>query len=381
MTTVTNQHTPKFKHKSCKAIELENVLGYLRYHNANWRFCDKVRRELGEVVFNLNRSIKVQYKVGHGRTIQAKLRDKLVEAGLMEWSPGYYVKDRASKPSTITPTPLFQAAVNRYCQLKVGQDKHVGFWQDRDTLNELIDFNAFASEHEITITHGVIDPIQRFNYLPLPKGKGVIRQRLINSIHNIKKTVRPTVKIDGEDTVQFDVTATHPQLIFNFYLKQPMPIDPYDIAETHKDQKLIRDAAKIAVMMMLNNGGRKSAAAAFRKALRKLDNEPIKIAVDCFVESQISILDLVFERNPALQDFFYKSMYRELQHMEANIAWAFMRRLASEGIPCLTVHDEGIVKTPDLNIAIGIYKQCWIEEVGTQGLGIEPMLKIKKEAE
>lgn len=379
MAATVNNHTPQLEHKQCKTDEFENILGFLRHHNPRWRFCGKAKRILSEIIHNLKRGETVKFKVGHGHTIEATVKNKLVETGLIEWDAGYHVRNAVTKFSTISPTPLFSAVVRRYCQARIGEDKHLGHWQDANTLQELIDFNSFATGHEVTYAHGTLDPAQRFNYLP--DDGGFIRQRLINPIHSIKKTVRPTVKIGGEPTIQFDVVATHPQLLFHKCLQKPMDYDPYAIAEGHSEAEALRSAAKLAMMMMLNTSTRKSAGAAFRKALRKLENENIAGAVDRFVETQIIILDKVFERNPLLQPYFYQGMWRELMHWEANIAWACMQRLASEGILALTVHDEVIVQQQHLQTALAVYKQCWIGETGIGGMDIEPKIKVKDGAD
>lgn len=375
MTTI-NQHVPDFEDSPCSAEELGNVLSFLKHRHSEYRFNGDAKRELGRLIYNLKRNIEVKFRVGHGHTVRATVKNKMVAAELLLWYPGYHVQgehDGVTQYSTITPTPLFFAAVNRFCQLKQGE-VHVGYWEDMETAHELILFNEFMKKHKVTHAHGEVNTPLRFNYVPAESGQGVIRQRLIHGVQSIKKTVRPSININGTQVVQFDVKATHPQLLLHKYHRQPMTFDPYDIATGHKDEKPLRNAAKLALMMMLNNEKRASAGAAFRKKLREQDNEIIRTAVDRYTESQIKILDDVYERNPLLQEFFYRGMHRELMHMEGNIAWACMKRLAAQDIPSLNVHDEMIVLPQHLQEAMSVYKDCWMEETGA---GIEPIITIK----
>jgi len=377
MIEVHNTDKPKFMGKACKKPHLENVLSYLRFDRPKGRFCKKSKRILGQVIHNLIQHEEVQFRVGQGHTVEATIKNKLEKCDLLIWHPGHHVPNKSVSYSTIKATPLFHAVANRYCQLRIGKDKHIGYWEDTDTLGELIEFNAFARQHEFNYPHGEIDPTQRFNYLRGNQNQAPVRQRLISQVQGIKKHVRPTIKIDGKDTARFDVTATHPQLIINCHYKQAMLFDPYDIAGGHEEGELIRNAAKIALMMMLNTESKKSAVAAFREELRKHDNESTRHAVDRYVKLQSYILDQVYEHNPLLEPFFYRSRYLELMHMDANIVWNCMRILASQGIPSLTVHDEVIVQQEYLQIALDTYKQCWIKETGIEGLGIEPQIKVE----
>jgi len=367
---------PKFLPKQCSKEEHSNILGFLKHCNPAYRFNEDAKSILGQMIHNLECGEEVPFRVGHGHTISATLKNKMKAGGLLRWEPGYHVKGRVFKHSTITATPLFFAAICRCCQLKHGGG-HIGYWKDTDTLNELIEFNEFIGTFSFTHSLGAFSPMQRFNYLSADAGGDAIRQRLINEIHNIHRDLRPTVKIDGEDTVQYDVTATHPQILHNKYLNKPMGFDPYDIAPDHEHSKELRNAAKKAVMMMLNNTSRKSAAAALRKELRKHDNEHISIAVNRYVKQQIVILDRVYDRNPLLQQFFYKGMYKELMHIEGNIVWDCMKRLAAQNIPSATVHDELIAQRRHQQVALATFKECWIEGTGIQGRGISPLIKEK----
>jgi len=376
MTTI-NQHVREFENKQCETTDQENVLSFLRHIQPKSRFSPKVIDGLSELIFNLKAGDKFLYKVGNGHTVRALLRDKMRCAGLIEWDRGYNMKERCSKKSTVQPTLLFTAVVKKYCQLKHGGG-HIGYWGDIDTINELIWGNSFLSRHHFSYVHGDLNPLIRFNYLPTGQDNQVTRQRLINDVHTLKKTVRPTIKIDGVPTIQHDVKATHPQLLLHRYLRKPMLFDPYDIAPNHKYAKHLRQAAKIAFMMMLNNSSKKSAGAAFRKSLKDEDNEKIRIAVDRYTQTKSHILDAVYELNPLLQEFFYCGMYRELMHMDGSIAWSCMMELARKNIPSLTVHDEIIVQPQHQQIALEAYKQCWIEVTGINGLNIEPIIVLKK---
>jgi hypothetical protein len=228
-------------------------------------------------------------------------------------------------------------------------------------------------QHSFACDNGPIDPLQRLNYLRMRGSGPVTRQRLVCSVHSMKKELRQTIIINGKGTASLDVTATHPQLLFHKYLKQPMDYDPYAIVKkAHPDFEPLRNAAKLALMMMLNTISRKAAAAAFRKKLKEQECRKMRVAIAGLTESQTKILDMVWDLNPLLQPYFYKMKCYELMHMEGNIMWDFMRQMEERNIPTLTVHDECIFPTASILTALAVFKKCWVNETEIGDMNITP---------
>lgn len=369
-----NPDLPKFIKRQCTDKQFDAVAGFMNSNGRNYRFNDDVRLLLRQLIYNLIHTGSVQFRVGHGNTIEKRLRDRLLECGLIEWDRGHCYLGSSWKHSMISPTPLFHAVLNQWCQLKVGNkpnEKHEGYWEDLKSLKELMGFNEFMSSHDLHSPIGSINPIHRFNYLTHPVSKEIFRNRLINEGHSLKREQRSDIQIDGQSTASFDVTATHPQFIFHSWLGRDMEIDPYDIGSGNR---LLRDAAKLALMIMLNTSTRRGAIAALLKELNEPDKMEVLDEVKRYFGTVSRVISAIEERNPDLKPFFYERKYVELQHHEANIMWLCQLKLMELGIPSLSVHDDLRIRIRDFDVARRVYEKSWMEETGIQ---IKPKIKSK----
>lgn len=364
-----NADIPEFENRKCTTAELEAISAYMKSNGRRFRLNTEAKQLLSMVIYNLITFGPVRFKVGQNNTIAKRLKDRLLKVGLISWDRGYNCPGSSSKYSVMSPTATLIGVLNRCCQLKLKHGGHIGYWEDTETLDQLLTFNAFMSEHVIELAPGSINPSYRFNYLRDPKSDLVVRNRLIHECHNKSKTLRGNIRIDGLETCAFDIKATHPQLIFHRFLGQAMNYDPYDIADGNK---LIREAGKIGLMIMLNAKNKRSAVSALHNALNKSGKKEIMMEVIKQLGKASNVILALEHRNPMLSKFFYDQGYVTLQHHETNIMWNTQLELMALKVPSLSIHDGLRVPVEHLDTAIHLYKINWMKETN---LHVEPIYK------
>jgi len=172
----------------------------------------------------------------------------------------------------------------------------------------------------------------------------------------LSKDCRRKIKIDGEDTVELDVKASHASIAHAVVRSnEPMPDDPYSISDVE------REVAKLAVVIAFGLGAQPK---------QWPTGERGRLAVQLGVpEKSIPAISEVWEKlvasNPFLEVAIEKGVdWSILQYHEAEALGIAMTELWRKGIPSLPVHDSLIVPVSKKDVARDLLAFGFEKQVG-----------------
>lgn len=151
------------------------------------------------------------------------------------------------------------------------------------------------------------------------------------TFQNLPSKYRPSIKINGESTIEFDIRNCHPLMLASVD-EEPLT-DYFDCYVIPKltDVGITRDIAKKMLFPILFTSSKSSAIKAVRLELTKqgLKHISAKYVVDCFLE-----------HNYFLEEYAYtESLYGYLQHLDSAIATKVINHFTSKGVVVLCYHD------------------------------------------
>jgi hypothetical protein len=154
---------------------------------------------------------------------------------------------------------------------------------------------------------------------------------------------RSLIQIDGQETIEKDFCAIHPNLLYMFETGRLFDGDPYDIPE-HTGDKVLRKATKLAFLILLNAKDKKSAQRALSKRFHEHDNGKDE-SQSIFKKTNIkNLLDAIGRIHAPINKYFASNISGKLQFTDSRIAEETMIFLAQSGIVSLPVHDSFIVQ-------------------------------------
>jgi hypothetical protein len=229
------------------------------------------------------------------------------------------------------------------------------------------------------------------------------------NFQTMKKELRPSIKIDGEDTVCLDYSALHPCLCYNLVdVELEDWYDPYNcdtsfikvdhekVEEFRKKYNKpsydpVRNLVKIAMLCVLNSpegNGENNASVAILAISSKIgldrakqnDAETVGDSMFyglCFGRKPIPVKELVksiLTHNFPIAEFFFTDIGLELQRHDSDMAEYILGHFLQKNEVALSLHDGFIVKK-DLkdelsNVMLDAYKEV---------TGTEKNCKIKQE--
>jgi len=151
------------------------------------------------------------------------------------------------------------------------------------------------------------------------------------TFQNIPSKYRPTIKINGEATVEIDIKNCHPLMLCSLdEIKLSDDFDCYLIPSLI-DIGITRDIAKSMLFPILFTSSKVSAIKAVRLKLIEVGMNHInaEYVVDCFLE-----------HNFFLKEYAYSEyLYRHLQYLDSSIATLIINHFTSKGVVVLCYHD------------------------------------------
>ncbi len=157
---------------------------------------------------------------------------------------------------------------------------------------------------------------------------------------------RSRIKIDGQPVTAIDYPASQLNVLYKHITGEFLQSeDPYEV------DGMARSTVKYLVNIMLNNDSYYGASRAANKKENLKDKLKTKAKIEQYhkdIKSFGSLKQLMIaieQRNAPIAECFLKGKAKgqEYAWLEANLVFEVARRLASSGVPALTVHDEFIV--------------------------------------
>lgn len=164
---------------------------------------------------------------------------------------------------------------------------------------------------------------------------------------NLPKTLRKSLTIDGEPTVELDYRAMHLALLHALDGAQ-LEGDPYDIPG------IPRDVVKTAVLVLINAENRTSAIRGLNYAVYRQElTLPPGLRTN-------ELVDRIMQRFPTLR-FCCPGMWQILQRFESVIMARIIAGLLCGGVLCLPIHDGLIVQRKHEDLARKMMAYCYSE--------------------
>lgn|GEM_PF-2058912 len=281
--------------------------------------------------------------------------------------PNEYFIEEFIKPFILQDVTILQAPI----PLVILKDKHGKLERNVSSRSlakinrykkELKAYNALLKENEITIKDKPDDILL----------DRCIVQRIFNIQkdltlggrfykawwHDVGRSYRRNILINGQETIELDYNAHHPRLLYlrdghhNFSASKDFYSGKKDIA---------RDIIKLCTLIRINSDSHNKAWQATKERLKEkilskerkgqLANkeEEMRESIRTLAQFRAVIKSFV-KRHPALEDYFLEENKKEknlglkLQYADSCIAAYIINTLTKERIPVLTVHDSFIVQ-------------------------------------
>ena len=153
--------------------------------------------------------------------------------------------------------------------------------------------------------------------------------RLYSGIQSIPREERFSLKIDGEETCEYDFSCMHARMLWS-QLGLEAPADCYAI------EGVDRDVIKTLLLVSLNASSRRKALRVTREMCTEDGHDLSKVKLG-------KVMDQLLKLHAPIADKFFTGAWKELQYLESKIMLATMEHFQKKGVVCLGVHDSAIV--------------------------------------
>lgn len=211
----------------------------------------------------------------------------------------------------------------------------------------------------------------------------------VGSIQTMDKTLRPFLQIDGEDLIELDYSAIHPNMLYEqMNANLPKGFDPYgvDLWEKYVDFEAVeqfkikhgkvkydpgRNLVKMAVMIGLNSKDLKQAKQALSQHFgrdRSKWGKPNEHMAKYFGIYELDFEDVLFsvqEHNSLIADKFFKDLGVELQYLDSEILDNVICDTLAIDEVLLPWHDGLMVKKAIADQVKGFMYKAWLKQFGS----------------
>ena len=264
------------------------------------------------------------------------------------------------------------------------------FMKKYNMLLESVEFSA--------IGEFIPSPLYKRVYTDSPSKGG--RFYNAGNFQTMKKELRPSIKIDGEDTICLDYSALHPCLCYNLVdVEMEEWYSPYDcdtsflhvdeakleefkVKYNKPDYNPMRNLVKIAMLCILNSPegkGDNSASIAMLAISSKIGEDKVKQDnVDtvenslfyglCFGKKPIPVKELVksiLTHNFPIAEFFFTDIGLELQRVDSDMAEYILGHFLQKNEVALSYHDGFLVRKTLRDELYSVMKDAYKEVTGT----------------
>lgn len=195
----------------------------------------------------------------------------------------------------------------------------------------------------------------------------------IGGFQSEKSYLRSTITLNGEETVEWDIKATQPSILFTWAgIKMPEGYDPYKIITSFDcDQKQLRSFCKVSLLCILFNATKKGASSAMVDKIRK-DKKKCEEGKDCEYRTlhnlkhlcSIILKELLVTNKAISKFFFHKELWYKLQNADARICEYVIDKFTSFNIPLLSIHDSWVVGEKYSELLQTTIKDAWFSVLG-----------------
>ena len=218
--------------------------------------------------------------------------------------------------------------------------------------------NKLYEDNEITFNGDVCCVIYKRRFENSLNFAG--RWYTIGTFQTEDKTLRHTIKINGQDTTEVDFRYIHPAIFATLSgIDLPEDYDPYSVAyllNTKLPFDKVRELAKQGLMSLFYANNRGTALYEIRNNLRKE-------GITCITDK--CLLEALEEHNFFLHNYFYnKENWKIAQFVDSQIATYIIMHFTDKQEVCLSYHDSFIVKKELQEELVLTMEDSWMRVLG-----------------
>ncbi|UUW39720.1 hypothetical protein VP14_033 [Vibrio phage VPMCC14] len=205
-------------------------------------------------------------------------------------------------------------------------------------------------------------------------------------IQSKNATIRSTITIDKEETIEVDYSSLHYCLCaekegLNLKGKDPykfdfeVEIDEDEIKEWKKKYNIhhkydpVRNLKKVAVLAMFNAKDRSSATSAISKKIKddfNYEDKSMRRFVGVKNVSVVKLIDGILEHNKEVEKYFNSGIGLHLQFLDSQMIEHCISRFMEIDEVCLPVHDSLIVKRSLGDFAQEVMEEAYLKVMGSK---------------
>ena len=210
--------------------------------------------------------------------------------------------------------------------------------------------NNYLAKQDVRLNGKRIDTALHAVYCDNDWNKGGRLYTSKNGYQSLKKEERANLTINGENVIELDFSAYHPNLLYAYENKQ-LNEDPYNFWHDRK-------AAKKALNIVLNAKDRTAAIGA------------VKHAVDPGTNVYL-LLQAMETAHSSISKYFYSGAGTGLQNIDGEIAVKILLELKKQHVPALPIHDSFIVRQRDASALRGVMDSAYRQYTGNFYCGVK----------
>ena len=152
-----------------------------------------------------------------------------------------------------------------------------------------------------------------------------------------RKKLRPSIKIDGSDTIELDYSSLHPSMLYALagkHFSTDMYLAPGYPCDSEADRKFI----KRATLTRINS---KDSRTAVRSIQQKINFG--KLERPAWLDDPSRFMEAIMKQHQAISDHFKPDTGTRLMRLESDLCDSILKHFLSLGVPVLPIHDSFIV--------------------------------------
>lgn len=223
-------------------------------------------------------------------------------------------------------------------------------------------YNEFISEFDVRYCDGRINTETERVFKEDVNYYG----RLHGSYQNLSRQERDTITFNGEDTVEIDIKASHPSMLYAM-MDYEVPDDVYDctvineyLAREYPEIPLLeRGDYKLLMMVLINSQS-------YVQMIKALQFEKEWTSKFGTKSSTIGVITKFIQDcdKYEISSFFFSSQSLKLMLMESDLVLSVVEELMDIKIPCLTIHDSFIVPKDEMLLVVDIIANKFYTKFG-----------------
>jgi hypothetical protein len=245
-------------------------------------------------------------------------------------------------------------------------------------LGTMIHINSLAANSQISIGDHQFFPCEKQLRRIFTDESGLYNGRLYGPLwQNISSQARPFIEINGENTVEIDISSAHPLIAYakmGYDLTDIISSEgrPYELEALDTENQVMRKIVKQALLTMFNASSKMEAVRALSYFIsndqcRGAGGQKYSLALRrVCTKTKLSefhacewIIDRLIEKHHRIDTFFFSESWKVLNKEESNICLGVVGCFSKmKSTLILPIHDSFIIPVTDYEFGVSVVKSA-----------------------